>query len=94
MPRYSFRYLQDTPNRVVNKKNSSHRECQFEQDLDYSQTRRQLSYRRKKDEMKKKLARLEKLQKIIQEKEEATQQGGERGGDRASLASAAAVSVR
>ena len=51
--------------------NFAHRECQFEQDLDYSQTRRQLSYRRKKEEMKKKLARLEKLQKIIQEREKA-----------------------
>ena len=69
----------------------SHRECQLEQDLDYSQTRRQLSYRRKKEEMKKKLARLEKLQKIIQEKEEASQQGGE-GEDGVSSASTAVVS--
>ena len=37
--------------------------------MDYSETRRQLSYRRKKEDMKKNLARLEKLQKIVQEKE-------------------------
>lgn len=70
---------------------SDPKECQFEQDLDYSQTRRQLSYRRKKEEMKKKLARLEKLQKIIQEKEAvAAKQGGEGGEDGVSSASAAA----
>ena len=74
-------------------KKFTHRECQFEQDLDYSQTRRQLSYRRKKEEMKKKLARLEKLPKIIQEKEAvAAKQGGEGGEDGVSSASAAAVS--
>ena len=54
------------------------RECQFEQDLDYSETRRQLSYRRKKEDMKKNLARLEKLQKIVQEKELAKKLSGER----------------
>ena len=46
--------------------------------MDYSETRRQLSYRRKKEDMKKNLARLEKLQKIVQEKELAKKLSGER----------------
>lgn len=46
------------------------RECQYEQDLEFVNTQRQLNYRRRKEEMKKKLHRLKKLQKLREEAEE------------------------
>ena len=45
------------------------RETQYEQDLDFTQTQRQLNYRRRKEEVKKKLHRLKKLQKLRQDAE-------------------------
>ena len=45
------------------------RECKYEQDLDFSNTQRQLNYRRRKDQIKKKLIRLKKLQKLREEAE-------------------------
>ena len=60
-------YLIDVPNYLLSNTStlSLHfRECQFEQELDYNHTKRQLNYRRRKEDMKKKLSRLEKLHKI------------------------------
>ncbi|XP_059079734.1 uncharacterized protein LOC131877914 isoform X2 [Tigriopus californicus] len=45
-------------------------ESQYEQDLEFVNTQRQLNYRRRKEEMKKKLHRLKKLQKLREEAEE------------------------
>ncbi len=50
---------------------SSHfRECKYEQELDFSNTQRYLNYRKKKDQCRKKLIRLKKLQKLRLEAEE------------------------
>ena len=49
----------------------SSRECKYEQDLEFTETQRQLNYRKRKEQCKKKLIRLRKLQKLREEAEES-----------------------
>jgi len=61
------------------------RESKYDQDLDFGNVQKQLNYRRKKEQIKKKLIRLKKLQKLRQDADEAAVAGGGGGGGGCSL---------